>query len=227
MKLAERGFKRLNTHEYNDWRETGLAFRLNRQDYTEANRTLASSFVFHGPDGARQARRGYWADILTGPFVAHGLLPIDKDDPDMEKKANDKFIKTATDVSEYNVLKLLTHLQQRTCPTEIIFLPLNSVADLCSGGKERFRHLQFDVIFLACSLAHYLDEHKENFSKNLMHRNSSLMLELPKFLLDLKKEQIEQLENRYDDMAKALNCFPQENDELQVRSVKLYKYRNE
>ena len=49
MKLTQRGFKRLNQHEYGDWRENGLAFHLTRQDYTQPNRTLASAFVFQNP----------------------------------------------------------------------------------------------------------------------------------------------------------------------------------
>ena len=224
MKLAERGFKRLNVHEYGDWRDTGLAFRLARQDYTQANRTLSSAFVFQGSDGSRQARRGYWGDILAGPFLAHGLLPVDNDEPQMEKKANDKFVKTATDVSEYNVLKLLARLQEQIHRIEIVLLPLNSIQDVCSGSKERYRHLQFDLVYLGCGLTHYLNEQATQFSSSLIARNGSLVLELPTFLLDLKQEQLEQLEKRYDEMAKNLRCFPQENEELKLQAAKLYKY---
>jgi len=224
MKLAERGFKRLNTQEYGDWREKGLAFRLTHQDYTQPNRTLASAFVFQNSDGTKQARRGYWGDIITGPFLSHGLLPIDNHDPQMQVKANDKYIKTATDVSEYNVLQLLGQLQEKNNQIKIVLLPLNSIGDLCTASKERYRHLQFDLIYLGCGLTHYLNEHGENFSSSIMSRGSLLMLELPTFLLDLKQEQIEQLEKRYDEMASNIGCIPQDNDELKINAVKLYKY---
>ena len=224
MKLFERGFKRLNAQEYGDWREKGLAFHLTRQDYTQPNRTLASAFVFQSSDGTKQARRGYWGDIITGPFLAHGLSPIDNDDPQMAAKANDKFIKTATDVSEYNVLKLLGQLQEQNHQIKIVLLPLNSIADLCAASKERYRHLQFDLIYLGCGLTHYLNEQGENFSSSIMSRGSILMLELPTFLLDLKQEQLEQLEKRYDEMAKNIGCVPQDDDELKINAIKLYKY---
>ena len=222
MKLAERGFKRLNTHEYGEWRETGLAFRLTRQDYTEVNRTLASSFVFQKPDGTKQARRGYWGDILCGPFLAHGYLPIDNADPDNEKKANDKFIKTATNISEYNLLKLLEKLHEEKRRIQFVFLPLNSIEDLCLGTKERYRQLKFDLIYVGCSLTHYLNDQAKQMSTNLMRKNASLILELPMFLLDLKIEQIEQLIKRYDEMAKDLQCQPE--NESKDRTMKLYRY---
>jgi len=57
-----------------------------------------------------------------------------------------------------------------------------------------------------------------------MSRGSLLMLELPTFLLDLKQEQLEQLEKRYDEMASNIGCIPQDNDELKINAVKLYKY---
>ncbi|CAF1134182.1 unnamed protein product [Rotaria sp. Silwood1] len=224
MKLSERGFKRLNAHEYGDWRENGLAFRLTHQDYIQPNRTLASAFVFQNSDGTKQARRGYWGDIITGPFLAHGLLPIDNDDPQMQTKANDKFVKTATDVSEYNVLKLLSHLQEQHNQIKIVFLPLNSISDLCTASKERYRHLQFDLIYIGCGLTHYLNEQGENFSSTIMSKDSTLILELPTFLLDLKNEQIEQLEKRYDEMAKNIGCILQDNEELKTNAFKIYKY---
>ncbi|UJR09775.1 hypothetical protein I4U23_014002 [Adineta vaga] len=224
MKLAERGFKRLNNQEYGDWREKGLAFHLNRQDYTQPNRTLASAFVFQSSDGTKQARRGYWGDILTGPFLAHGLSPIDNDDPQMQSKANDKYVKTATDVSEYNVLKLLGQLQEQQNQIKIIFLPLNSIDDLCTASKERYRHLQFDLIYIGCGLTHYLNEQGEKFSSSIMSKGSTLLLEIPRFLLDLKQEQLEQLEKRYDELAKQVGCQLQDNDELKSNAMKLYKY---
>ena len=224
MKLTERGFKRLNAHEYADWRETGLAFHLNRQDYTQPNRTLASAFVFQSADGTKQARRGYWGDILTGPFLAHGFVPNDNDDKQMQAKANDKFIKTATDVSEYNVTKLLDQLQQQTNQIKIVLLPLNSISDLCEGGKEQYRHLQFDLVYVGCGLTHYLNEQGAKFSSTMMSRGSVLMLEMPTFLLDLKQEQLEQLAKRYDDMAKNTQCLPLEDKELESHALKLYTY---
>ncbi|CAF0883824.1 unnamed protein product [Adineta ricciae] len=224
MKLAERGFKRLNAQEYGDWREKGLAFHLNRQDYTQPNRTLASAHVFQSTDGTKQARRGYWGDILTGPFVAHGLEPIDNDDPQMQSKANDKFVKTATDVSEYNVLKLIDQVQLQNNQIKIIFLPLNSIADLCTASTQRYQNLQFDLIYVGCGLTHYLNEQGEHFSSSIMSRGSTLLLELPTFLLDLKQDQLEQLEKRYDELAKTAKCIPRDNEEVKANVIKIYKY---
>jgi len=142
----------------------------------------------------------------------------------MQVKANDKYVKTATDVSEYNVLQLLGQLQEKNNQIKIVLLPLNSIGDLCTASKERYRHLQFDLIYLVCGLTHYLNEHGENFSSSIMSRGSLLMLELPTFLLDLKQEQLEQLEKRYDEMASNIGCIPQDNDELKINAAKLYKY---
>jgi hypothetical protein len=142
----------------------------------------------------------------------------------MQKKANDKFVKTATDVSEYNILKLLDQLQQQTSQIKITLLPLNSIGDLCSASKDRYRHLQFDLVYLGCGLSHYLNEQGNNFSSSIMSRGSTLVLELPRFLLDLQQDQLEQLEKRYDEMAKNINCVQQENEDLQANTFKIYKY---
>lgn len=224
MKLAERGFKRLTAQEYGDWRETGLGFRLAHQDYTQPNRTLASAYVFQGPDGAKQARRGYWGDIITGPFVAHGLVPIDDDDPQMQAKANDKYVKNGTNVSEYNVLKLLTHLQQQMQQFKIVLLPLNSISDVCAASVERYRHLQFDLVYVGCSVTHYINEQGEKFSSSIMSQGSTLVLEMPSFILDLKKDQLEKLDQRYDELAKIIGCVPQADEELKANAFKIYKY---
>ena len=100
-------------------------------------------------------------------------------------------------------------------------LPFNSISDVCGASKERFRHLQFDLIYLGCGLTHYLNEQGEKFSASIMSRGSTLLLELPTFLLDLKQEQ---LEKRYDELAKNIGCVPQDNEELKANAVKMYKY---
>ena len=152
------------------------------------------------------------------------VIPIDNDDPQMQAKANDKFVKTATDVSEYNILKLLSQLQEQNNHIKIVLLPLNSIGDICTASKERYRHLQFDLIYLGCGLTHYLNEQGEQFSSSIMLKETTLMLELPTFFLDLKQEQLEQLEKRYDEMAKNIGCIQKDNEELKANAFKMYKY---
>ncbi|CAF0763436.1 unnamed protein product [Didymodactylos carnosus] len=223
MKLLLRaGVQHLNIHEYQEWRETGVAYHM-RQDYTQPNRTLSSVFVFN-IDGTKQTRRGYWGDILTGPYISYGVQTIDKND-EMEKKINDKYAKTATDISVYNVTSLLTNLTEKDDnnvneqrQVKLILLPLNSIDDICE--KESYKNI-FKVIYLGCSLSHYL---KEKPLENIMNMDCNLILELPNYLLDLKQEQIEQLEKRYDEMAKNKQCqWNEENQKYLPQTLKIYK----
>ncbi len=38
----------------------------------EANLTLISSLIATGRDGKKGISRGYWGDVVTGPFIAFG-----------------------------------------------------------------------------------------------------------------------------------------------------------
>lgn len=78
MRLVDRGGGGISNLEYTHFRKTGNAFDFNAatEESTEAphtpNNSLVSSLVTH-KDGDRLSRRGYWGDIITGPFITYGL----------------------------------------------------------------------------------------------------------------------------------------------------------
>ncbi|XP_026953256.1 dynein axonemal assembly factor 3 isoform X5 [Sagmatias obliquidens] len=77
----------IHTSEFRRWRETGVAFELRDSSaYHVPNRTLASGRLL-SHRGERVAARGYWGDIVTGPFVAFG---IEADDETLLKTSNDR-----------------------------------------------------------------------------------------------------------------------------------------
>ncbi|XP_026953253.1 dynein axonemal assembly factor 3 isoform X2 [Sagmatias obliquidens] len=87
MKLHDRGARVIHTSEFRRWRETGVAFELRDSSaYHVPNRTLASGRLL-SHRGERVAARGYWGDIVTGPFVAFG---IEADDETLLKTSNDR-----------------------------------------------------------------------------------------------------------------------------------------
>lgn len=72
MKLADRSnCLIINNKVYSKWRDTGVGFELRDSNYDTPNRTLASGMVFNDPrNGDKTSRRGYFGDIIVGPFIS-------------------------------------------------------------------------------------------------------------------------------------------------------------
>lgn len=102
MKLAERQADIINRNEYAKWRSTGVAFENRDGEYTVPNTSLASGMIL-SRGGERINVRGYWGDILVSPFVAMG---IEADLPELFKKFNGAYHKTARHVTTYNVTSM-------------------------------------------------------------------------------------------------------------------------
>ncbi|XP_055001826.1 dynein axonemal assembly factor 3 isoform X3 [Sorex araneus] len=176
MKLHERGARVIHTREYRHWRDTGVAFELRDSGaYLMPNRTLASGHLM-SYRGERVAARGYWGDIVTGPFVAFG---IEADDQSLLQTSNGQPVKTAGEITQHNVMELFRAVSGRECPRAtqgdpeqecgagdpgpvpacppepftIHFLPLGSAQSLhlktCYQGR-------FQLLYVACGMVHHL-----------------------------------------------------------------------
>eukprot|EP00055_Hartaetosiga_balthica_P006989 m.23428 g.23428 ORF g.23428 m.23428 type:complete len:464 (-) comp5542_c0_seq2:659-2050(-) len=93
---------------YKRWRETGIAFELLDAEYDEPNSSLASGEMIKTPKGV-VAKRGYWGDMMTGPFIPFGgnTSACDK----LNEKRNSKHRFNAVDVTKFNVFTLLGQLK--------------------------------------------------------------------------------------------------------------------
>lgn len=99
MKLSKKA-SIINSREYKNWREQGVAFELRSDStYEVTNRTLASGIIIK-KDGERVARRGYWGDIINSPYLAFGT---ESEEESLFQTSNGQHVKTATNVSEYNI----------------------------------------------------------------------------------------------------------------------------
>lgn len=89
MKLIERKHAAIvNNRLYAKWRETGVGFELRDVGYDKPNRTLSSGMVFNDPRGDKTSRRGYFGDIIVGPFISYGIRTTNED---LYKKQNDAY----------------------------------------------------------------------------------------------------------------------------------------
>lgn len=86
MRMVPRGGAGISNLEYSTWRSTGNAYNFGdteddmEENYCMPNNSLVSSLVTH-KGGDRLSRRGYWGDIITGPFLAYGLEQKDEVKP--------------------------------------------------------------------------------------------------------------------------------------------------
>ena len=112
MKLLERqNAGIIHKKIYSTWRDTGNAFELRDANYNCPNLTLASATVFDNPNSLDKAvRRGYFGDIVIGPFICYG---IESENQDYFKKANDQYRFTSVDVSKANLTKMMESIMKQ------------------------------------------------------------------------------------------------------------------
>ncbi len=104
--------------QYWEWRNTGVAFEFGDQTYTIPNRTMATYAEARTKRKDSKLVRGFWLDIVGGPFVALG---VDCHRPN--KFAEDLFYiqdkghgteqhrHHAVDVSMYNMLSFMYEME--------------------------------------------------------------------------------------------------------------------
>uniref|UniRef100_A0A8C5R2T7 Dynein axonemal assembly factor 3 n=1 Tax=Leptobrachium leishanense TaxID=445787 RepID=A0A8C5R2T7_9ANUR len=117
MKLHDRGAGVIGSNDYNRWREKGVAFVIREGIYDVPNKTLASHMSVINRCGRVRAR-GYWGDIICSPYIAYG---IETEEKSFLKMANGAYVKSAQEISQYNLISLFHELntgQRYNPPTE-------------------------------------------------------------------------------------------------------------
>ena len=198
MRLQERGATIIHKTEYESYRGKGIAFESRSGDYNVPNRTISSPIVVTDSKADRVMKRGYFGDIVTGPFISFG---VESSNTDLFKKANNMFVHTSLDVASYNLQQLLEKLschrkiaEEDACGTDfdcsentenvsIKFVYGKDLKYFLS--KEKFKQ-NFDLVFLASDSAQFLQESV----LQILKPQSEVLVESPKFIVDLKKEQI-------------------------------------
>ncbi|GCC34196.1 dynein axonemal assembly factor 3-like [Chiloscyllium punctatum] len=133
MKLYERGARIINNRQYYQWRDKGLAFEVREGLYDVPNKSLASGLLMNYK-GEKVPARGYWGDIVTSPYIAFG---IETEEQSLLKTANGVHVKTAQDISQYNITALLHELvakEKYALPTEKA--TLHEITEEEEGGME-------------------------------------------------------------------------------------------
>nr|XP_039254503.1 dynein assembly factor 3, axonemal-like [Styela clava] len=108
MKLHDLGAKVISKMEYVRWREKGIAFEAREGVYDRPNKTLSSGLVLKRNDGSRVPTRGYWGDMVTGPFITFG---VESEEQSLFKTANGAHVKNSEDITLHNLLCLFHELQ--------------------------------------------------------------------------------------------------------------------
>jgi len=110
MKIEELGCGIVHIKEFRNWRFSGQSFLIRDAAPTVANRTLVS--FAEGKDmhrgGVSVQRRGFWGDVVNGPYFSFGL---ECDDASMYDKQNRQAKHNAQEVAELNLIALLHELR--------------------------------------------------------------------------------------------------------------------
>ncbi|KAF0775692.1 hypothetical protein AaE_000607, partial [Aphanomyces astaci] len=63
----------IHIKQFKEWRNTGIAFEFGDQQYTAPNRTMASYTDAVKKGHGSVSCRGYWLDIVVGPYISFGV----------------------------------------------------------------------------------------------------------------------------------------------------------
>eukprot|EP00111_Clytia_hemisphaerica_P020228 TCONS_00059623-protein len=104
---------------------------------------------------------------------------------------------------------------------KLIFLPLDCVGSLHKKSKFKRR---FDMVFFSNSMVHCLDY---SISSLFHDKESILVIESTKFMLDLKVEMHEEYAKKIKGMASTSCCQPCKQFKCQQDSYAVFKYQGE
>uniref|UniRef100_A0A8C9BMD0 Dynein axonemal assembly factor 3 n=2 Tax=Phocoena sinus TaxID=42100 RepID=A0A8C9BMD0_PHOSS len=240
MKLHDRGARAIHTSEFRRWRDTGVAFELRDSSaYHVPNRTLASGRLL-SHRGERVAARGYWGDIVTGPFVAFG---IEADDETLLKTSNGQPIKTAGEITQHNVTELFREMAAWGRPRATQGDPAQVQGDadgspepaapvpesftvhfLSLGSAQTLHHKscykgRFQLLYVACGMVHLLSPELGA----CVAPGGRLIVELAQFLVDLRQEQLQGFSTRVGELAQAAGFAPQPGARRSQTFARFYK----
>ncbi|CAD7940668.1 unnamed protein product [Amoebophrya sp. A25] len=103
----------IHWYHYRDFGHTGVAFESRLGSYSVPNRTLASYIDGKSREkGTSILVRGFWADIVNGPYFAFGTdVHNPRDKVRLFKRSQEQHRNTAVDVSEFNLEAWIREMQ--------------------------------------------------------------------------------------------------------------------
>jgi len=212
----------ISWEEYKRWRESGLAFCIRDESaYEFPNKTLASGLTMI-KDGNQIQQRSYWGDMVNSPFLSYGVLSRNKE---LFAQRNGVNVKSATDVSAYNVISLLHKIRTgndyageeakivdvieeeheqfegyMSIPNLHIYpLPIGSLPAIAT--KSKFKML-FNLVYFSNSMVHNLkSELTPAFAKDCM-----IAVETTRYMVGLKDDLKQEYLKRISQMAESCSC---------------------
>lgn len=202
----------VNWREYKHWRETGIAFQSRDVTaYEIQNRTLASTLNAK-KNGEKISSCGYWGDILVGPYIGFGIKSRDQS---LFEKKNGVYMSTSTNVSYSNILSISKLLNDNSeddligakaeeCikwkNTKIVFLSTESIQKM----HKRSKYVgAFDLILFSNSMVHEL---AENINMLFRGKDSLLVVESSKYMLDLNSNLHKEYGKKIVNMGEQAHC---------------------
>jgi len=143
MKLKEMA-PIIHVRQFTAWRELGLGFIIRDAPYDVPNRTLGSGKVFREKSGSVE-RRGYWGDIVNGPYVGIG---VECEQKKYFEERNKQYVKSAVDVAQYNVSSMCHEIITGTkydAPWEVVQSPLEAAEAAVDAEPPKVSELPDDA----------------------------------------------------------------------------------
>jgi len=242
----------ITKHHYNRFRDVGVSFEpLEEGSYTCPNKSLSSSRVLANGRGDKNAFRGFWGDIIVGPFVCHG---IESENEKLFKLQNKLPTHGSDEISKWNIhaalhelfhgekfdgeansqIELVDEDDDKHVSTDLVKRKeLYSSVKMDKSSVTFLSPTNFDKLYNSSKYNSKFDlvflsvSNSKKIDQNLplcLKPNGLVVAETAKYVLDLKKEQQETHLNAVKQMAK--DCGFSERGFSNVLSSKMIFKRN-
>ncbi|KAK2952207.1 putative Dynein axonemal assembly factor 3 [Blattamonas nauphoetae] len=181
MKLKDLGASIVYDKEFLRWRMEGLAFPMREGGHTKPNLTLITTLA-GSVKGTKVNSRGYWGDIVNGPYFSFGL---ECKDQSLFKTADNKHVHSSGQVSMQHVRELLTSCDERWKGQKgnVRIIPI--IGEYPTILKpNKFTNI-VNIVCLDSTVAKDYDVVDRMLIKN---KPGFLLVDTPKFILDIKPE---------------------------------------
>lgn len=204
----------INSMEYENWRETGIAYQFWDEVRELPNRTLASREIGR-LNNRTVEKKGYFGDMRVSPYLSFG---IETEQVSLYEKRNEEYIHLSRDVAKHNVLRMMEAVQ--SSKPKLKFIPilatdLQSFKQLCTRSAlcEKFSR-----VFIGNMSAHLICKEMNGMLKD----GALISAESAKFTVTLTNNQKLEFKKKIWELAKSTEHWYDSCQELNSETMKEY-----
>jgi hypothetical protein len=184
----------INTIEYENWRDTGIAYQFWDEAREVPNRTLVSNAIGRLNNRSVQ-KKSYFGDMKVSPYFPFGVVT---DEASLYDKRSDMYVNLSRDVAKHNVTSMMEAIRLKNqnfkvIPALVEDAPLFKQLCAKSTLKEKF-----DRVYIGNMSAHLIGKELNDIIRD----NAIISVESARYIVTLTHEQKDEFKNKIVQLAK-------------------------